>query len=531
MFSIVMNSSEIPKEVKEHVYLISDFWDDWFAFRTMFTVIIFDSKGNQYQPGSIKIGEVGLRERGATGTIERGFRTPTLPPSFTSLDTSNFSLGQGDNFYETLNEIEPSFRKAILTGLRDCAFDLSIFTANKNEPVMQQSLLRYISEENVRNRLNRLAHGNAELTNFEFEYVLPTNTESTETPPILGFSVKPNSEPPSNVHVLIGRNGVGKTRCLQSLTKAILGSMGSDQSCGELHQLGFNKDKWSFAGLVLVSFSIFDDFDLPESDPSVVRSTLVGLRYKKTIREAESDAETVVTQVKTPSMLADDFVNSLEVCRVGLRSERWRAAVGTLEVDPLFAEANVTQLLDLPETEWKSIAQKLFSKLSSGHAIVLLTITRLVELVDERTLVILDEPEGHLHPPLLSAFIRSVADLLIKRNGLALIATHSPVVLQEVPRSCAWKLRRSGTVATAERPTIETFGENVGVLTREVFGFEVTKAGFHNLLRSSIENSNASYESVLAHFSNQLGVEARAHVRGLLANRATHSSDNDENLT
>jgi predicted ATP-dependent endonuclease of OLD family len=69
--------------------------------------------------------------------------------------------------------------------------------------------------------------------------------------------------------------------------------------------------------------------------------------------------------------------------------------------------------------------------MSSGHAIVLLTITRLVATVEEKTLVLLDEPESHLHPPLLSAFIRALSDLLYDRNGVAIIATHSPVVLQE----------------------------------------------------------------------------------------------------
>ncbi len=119
--------------------------------------------------------------------------------------------------------------------------------------------------------------------------------------------------------------------------------------------------------------------------------------------------------------------------------------------------------------------EALFRRLSSGHKIVLLTITRLVETVVERTIVLLDEPEAHLHTHLLAAFIRALSDLLIQQNGVAIIATHSPVVLQEVPKSCVWKLRRSGSVSKAERPEYETFGENVGILTREVFGLEVTK--------------------------------------------------------
>src|SRR5262249_55586353 len=152
-------------------------------------------------------------------------------------------------------------------------------------------------------------------------------------------------------------------------------------------------------------------------------------------------------------------------------------------------------------------AQHFFNRLSSGHAIVLLTVTRLVDLVDEKTLVLLDEPEGHLHPPLLSAFIRTLADLLTRRNGVAIIATHSPVVLQEVPAACAWILNRSGQITTAARPPVETFGENVGTLTREIFGFEVTNTGFHKLVRDTVEQQQFDYETIIKHFSGQLGME------------------------
>ena len=115
--------------------------------------------------------------------------------------------------------------------------------------------------------------------------------------------------------------------------------------------------------------------------------------------------------------------------------------------------------------------------------------------------------------------IRSLSDLLVQRNGVGLIATHSPVVLQEVPSSCVWKLSRKGSTIKAERPEIETFGENVSVLTREVFGLEVTHSGFHDLLRKAIESENSDYERVLRKFNGQLGSEARAITRGLIAER------------
>jgi AAA domain, putative AbiEii toxin, Type IV TA system/beta-keto acid cleavage enzyme len=176
------------------------------------------------------------------------------------------------------------------------------------------------------------------------------------------------------------------------------------------------------------------------------------------------------------------------------------------------------------EDALKVEARRLFKNLSSGHKIVLLTITRLVETVEEKTLVLLDEPEAHLHPPLLSAFVRALSDLLINRNGVAVIATHSPVVLQEVPQSCVWKIRRTGSRSVAERPDVQTFGENVGLLTREVFGLEVTQSGFHKMLRDAIAEL-PDYPAVVRKFNGELGDEARAIVQGLLAARDDQDED------
>jgi hypothetical protein len=137
--------------------------------------------------------------------------------------------------------------------------------------------------------------------------------------------------------------------------------------------------------------------------------------------------------------------------------------------------------------------------------------------------VLLDEPEAHLHPPLLSAFIRALSDLLVDRNAVALIATHSPVVLQEVPRGCVWKLRRTGqSLVNVERPEIETFGENVGILTREVFGLEVSQSGFHRLLQDAVEQ-DLSYEEVVRKFDGALGSEARGLAQALVAVRNARS--------
>jgi ATPase subunit of ABC transporter with duplicated ATPase domains len=222
--------------------------------------------------------------------------------------------------------------------------------------------------------------------------------------------------------------------------------------------------------------------------------------------------------MKDPRALAVEFGNSVRICLQGARLGRWRRALRVLESDPIFAEEEVASLAEAGTDDevLRARARDLFRELSSGHKIVLLTLTRLVESVEERTLVLMDEPESHLHPPLLSAFVRALSDLLVNRNGVAIIATHSPVVLQEVPRECVWRLRRSGDSVAAERPEIETFGENVGTLTSEVFGLEVTNSGFHRMIAEAAAGE-VTYTDVLEAFSGQVGSEARALLQALIA--------------
>ena len=273
-----------------------------------------------------------------------------------------------------------------------------------------------------------------------------------------------------------------------------------------------------FAGLVSVAFSAFDEFEplsTPQDRSKGLQYTYIGLKKIARSRSEESgglkDGRALATEFGTerqglpPALTLEQVEAGARSSSKAIRSSRMRRWQG------LRRQADDESLL-------RARAREVFRGLSSGHKIVLLTVTRLVESVEERTLVLIDEPESHLHPPLLSAFIRALSELLINRNGVAIIATHSPVVLQEVPRKCVWRLRRSGDAVAAERPQIETFGENVGTLTHEVFGLEVTDSGFHRMIADAV-SVHRSYNEVLGAFNGSIGSEGRALVQALLAAR------------
>ncbi|MEQ1539408.1 MAG: AAA family ATPase [Sphingorhabdus sp.] len=269
-----------------------------------------------------------------------------------------------------------------------------------------------------------------------------------------------------------------------------------------------------FSSVISISFSAFDPFNSPEEQADPREGTCyfyVGLK-------SYADKDGAI--LKSLNELYGEFIESLNIClsEAGKR-RRWLSAINTLESDDNFSEMNLASLADIEVEQRTEQALSLQKRMSSGHAIVLLTITKLVAHLAEKTLVLFDEPESHLHPPLLSALIRSLSELLDDRNAVAIVATHSPVVLQEIPKSCVWKIMRAGLASSSIRPESETFGENVGLLTRDVFGLEVAKSGFNALLAVEAEQA-LTYEQALNAFDQQLGFEGRAILRSLMHSKS-----------
>jgi len=484
-------------------YLIEDDWDDWFEFATMYSFVLFDKDGVRHELGSIKIGEFDM---------PKGQRRPGIPSNFTRLGSDFFSLGQDDEYYEALSKLDEDFRQEILVALHDVAADPELWKRALKEPVTGTSLLRSVKRATVEGQFRRLLQGGARLTRYSFKYSYPKRAAGGTPPPELTFNVIPESSPPTNIHVIIGRNGVGKTYALHLMTKSLVAESAAARQSGSF--TGNSETELPFANLVTVSFSAFDEFVVMRER----KDNSEGLQYSYIGLRRPTDGDKGQDAPKSPNMLTSEFVKSVRVCLKGPRSARWNRALAMLQSDPIFKEADVATALADSESvlsDFEEEATALFRRLSSGHKIVLLTIARLVETVDEKTLVLMDEPEAHLHPPLLSAFIRALSELLTNRNGVAIIATHSPVILQEVPQACVWKLRRTGLNLVVEKPEIETFGENVGILTREIFGLEVARSGFHRMLDDAAQQNN-SYEQALEQFEGKLGGEARAILRSLL---------------
>jgi predicted ATPase len=504
-----------PDQARNMGYLSPNNWDDY-GYKTLFLLTIFDEQGNKQTIGNIKIGFVGQNG---------GWTQERIPEQFDALSVDFYSLGEDADYYQNITKILSREMAAnLLDALGDVVHDPNRLQVAETQSAFNTSLLRYVNPTTIENQFRRILRYGAPLTEYKFFYEKAANERYSGIK--VEFAVEPNTKPSSNIHILIGRNGVGKTTLLNNMVDALLPDRGAVEETGYFAKPSQSVETESlnddyFAGVVSVSFSAFDPFTPPNDQTNAN----IGMRYyyvglKKRVYQQEDQN---LWGLKNKVDLCQDFIKSLKICFALIaKKARWINAVKTLESDFNFAEMDLCDLDNVYAADqsdnqqtFSEKATALFQRMSSGHAIVLLTVTKLVETVEEKTLVLLDEPESHLHPPLLSAFTRALSDLLVNRNGVAIIATHSPVVLQEVPKSCVSILRRARLTAKVDRPESETFAENVGILTREVFGLEVSKSGFHHLLANSVAEGK-SYEEVEQEYQYQLGFEGKTILRSMI---------------
>lgn len=497
------------------VYLLNNNWDDWFEFETVYTVYYLNRA-----IGCIKIGRKGQTERRAS-----------LPTSFCKLPDDYFSLGTSVDYYASLTSSNE--RIDILSALNDLAYNLDLFEEVRTQRVTQISLLRDISVSTVRGQFHRIADGGAILTDYDFKYVLPDKDFVSGEYQQLNFQVAANNNtPPSNIHVLVGNNGIGKTTIIKGMLHALLFE-DSNNTYGKI-ETGWGE---TFSNIVNISFSAFDNPICPEDiHNKKIPYTYIGLIHA---RYENGNRKRFAAYDQLPFLFFDSYY---QIIKSATKKTLWERSIKILASDSTFEDLNINQwskkdqnefnsfkdtLLpdkDETDTQYKNRLEKefyrkkiydYFSVLSSGHKNILLTLVSLINYVEEKTLVILDEPEEHLHPPLVSAFIRALSVLLTYRNGVAIIATHSPVIVQEVPQKCVWIIRRKGKYRTFDRPEIETFGENLGELTTEIFKYDVENSGFHALLKKAAKKE-INYDNALASFNGELGNEAKSILRAYM---------------
>ena len=121
------------------------------------------------------------------------------------------------------------------------------------------------------------------------------------------------------------------------------------------------------------------------------------------------------TRLKSVETLAREFSELIVRIEQAGSMPLLLSALRPLIADPSFAELQ-GQLSDLIDSAESRVP--LFLSWSTGHKIALHVIVQLVANARPRSLVLFDEPEAHLHPPLMAALMHAVRLVLTSGERL-----------------------------------------------------------------------------------------------------------------
>ncbi|WGE54817.1 ATP-binding protein [Actinobacillus equuli subsp. equuli] len=477
---------------KNAVYMEEDYWDDY-GFQTQFYLRYNNELGELIDIGFIKIGFIG-QEVGKSTHSE-------IPEVFEKLPDNFFSMGDRAGFYQSIYKLD-DLGKNILFALNDIVLNPYILENNKNENVLLTSLLRGISITTIKDQFSRVLNGGALLTDYDFIF---SNNYNEDFSYEIDFHVKVGSLPRTNIHVIVGKNGVGKTELFRCMVDTLV------KKTNKGNFTNFNLfrrplDSNYFSKVLHISFSPFDNYEPPKDN----NNSLLGISYNyigfKNIDDLYS---------YTASSLIESFLD--------IRKPLWDLAIKLIKDQQLLRLIKVFRYICKQDNKKSFIIENnVYSKeeicilnlvrISSGHFVFILMLSVLIEKLEEKTLILLDEPELHLHPPLLMSFLQITSELLAYKNAIAIISTHSPIVLQEVPRSCIWKMYRTGEFIKFERPEIETYGENINTITRDVFRLELENSGFYRELKNYLYENELTASEVIHHYNDQIGFEGKSYL-------------------
>lgn len=151
--------------------------------------------------------------------------------------------------------------------------------------------------------------------------------------------------------------------------------------------------------------------------------------------------------------------------------------------------------------------------LSSGEISFLRFAAQASLYIENGTLLLLDEPETHLHPNFVSQFIGLLNTILTQTGSAAIIATHSAYFVREVFREQVTVLRMDEEGEVFSEPLrLQTFGADVGAISYFVFG-EDEPSKLAAEVQKQLLSRFQTWDSLYAAYKDELSPEMLGSLR------------------
>lgn len=552
------NIPEQQMDIYPHVKLVTDDFDDY-GNQTLFRLYYKRKENDSYQfIGKVKI--LNSKEYIVRNIIEK---------KFIKLGKEFCSLGQSTEYYRRLKELNKNGSeqgREILVALNDIATNSDLKDKFADQSGINNSLMRDSEAYHAWKLGHNVFYGLSSHIEDEVKF---TYTYDKCRDKKVSFQFNDKTGLPNRINVVVGKNGTGKTKMLSSLASVLSGYSKLDNE----HEIDIRPE---FSRYIAVSYSAFDNFQKPFGErwnkKEIVQEKLHVLdeirKYKeKCSKRAEKDRdfkilynyfEYLIDSIETfekeekfdkyfddllhgngyEESFPNEQVGSYVYCGL-LRENRLIS-----EDEMLIAfKRNLSEVFRMSRVrEWKKIMRNIFDgvedlkrifetdhieadkivddgfrSLSSGQKIMLHIFTQVIMSITEDSLLLIDEPEIHLHPNAVSSFMRMLNKLLDKFNSFAIISTHSPIVLQEIP--ARYVRIFDNNEFYDERLWDECFGDNISGIIKNVFNVRPDESNYKTFFQKQKENGIPK-EKVEELFDNGLSINAEMYLNILYEDEA-----------
>lgn len=493
-----------PDDVPCLKLVFNNDWNDY-GFHTWYVLWYIDKKSDYHYIGNVKL------------MHEDGDAYEYLDGQFKSLDESFCSVGLDTDYYYNLMKL---FHEAdvvdILTSLRDCSINRLVYDKFKDTDCFKNSLLRDISTEQALREGPNIVKMKDPSEAYSFEYTYIPNEDSE-----IYTTFNCHLEYPCKFYkrsfALIGENGVGKTHMLTGLVRDLVFQ----------NKERFNKIPLLQRCFIICSsrydeyYKIYEDAGnrtakLPFSICHVVQDADAKKRIQNLIFDILKRG-TLLTEkgmMVMPQLFEDALKKQLpEQLIDGLLSKE---KVETEEGEYDHWQLNSRKL------------EKLIDIFSTGQLQIFSLTVNLFAKLEPGTLVVIDEPEVHLHTTLIQNFICMLNDYLSDFKSYAIIATHSPLVVREVVRHNVFLMRKvEGNIPLISEAHFETFGNDLSDLYRYIFGYDEQTSYFHHVIEH-LARKYKSYDKVTEELKKNgvaMNLNSRFEIQEILNDLGYEESD------
>lgn len=308
---------------------------------------------------------------------------------------------------------------SVFVALRDVAIFSQIDDEFRNTQYYSCLVRDNAAERNIR-EARLLLEGVDVEDRYSFEYTF--RPKYSENDVSFHFSFRhPRHLLSRRIYAVIGKNGVGKTLFISTLPRDL--SSASEEN--------FHPRKLLLSKVISFSESNFDNFKQADNN-SRLNYVHCGM-----VKQVEDD----VNFPKSKKDLTSELIRAYEkVAQLG-RAKHLRSVLKNLVNEELISKLFENTGGD-EYVLCKAKFYDLMKKMSSGESIMFYLFCMLEAEMRYDSLILLDEPETHLHPNAMSELICALDDMLQDYESCCIMVTHSPMLVRELSSDCVYVMER-----------------------------------------------------------------------------------------